>query len=70
MLNVITVTSRPAPDVREPADVADAVPVAARAVAAVKAATMINARLFHARDTPHLRITQKANANSRRSEGG
>ncbi|MFD0342371.1 hypothetical protein ACFVH0_27475 [Streptomyces sp. NPDC127117] len=72
MLNVITVTSRPAADAQDggvEAD-ADAIPVAARAAAAVNAAAVINAHLFQTRDTPHLRITQKTNANSRRPEGG
>ncbi|MEU6926494.1 MULTISPECIES: hypothetical protein [unclassified Streptomyces] len=68
MLNVITVTLRPGDDTRD-AD-ADAVPVAAEAVTAVSAATMISAHLSHARDTPHLRIAQKVNANPQRSEGG
>ncbi|WP_329191316.1 hypothetical protein [Streptomyces sp. NBC_01435] len=68
MLNVITVTLRPGDDTRG-AD-ADAVPVAAEAVTAVSAATTINAHLSHARDTPHLRIAQKVNANPQRSEGG
>ncbi|MEU2839425.1 hypothetical protein ABZ776_20310 [Streptomyces sp. NPDC007076] len=66
MLNVITVTSRPGDDARD----ADAVPVAAEAVTAVSAAITINAHLFRRRDTPHLRITQKVNANPQRSEGG
>ncbi|GAA2426059.1 hypothetical protein GCM10010433_27550 [Streptomyces pulveraceus] len=68
MLNVITVTSRPGDGARD-AD-ADAVPVAAEAVIAVSAATTINAHLSHRRDTPHLRIAQKVNANPQRSEGG
>ncbi|MFE3944837.1 hypothetical protein ACFXPV_23650 [Streptomyces sp. NPDC059118] len=68
MLNVITVTSRPGDNARD-AD-AEAVPVATEAVAAVSAATTINAHLFHARDTPHLRIAQKVNANAQRPEGG
>jgi hypothetical protein len=58
LLNVITVTSRPAAEAQvvEAEVEAEAIPVAAGAVAAVRAATVIDAHLFHARDTPHLRI--------------